>query len=309
MRAAAAVALGTEEQTQQQLQQQGAEGVSLQQHPVHSVAGSVLEQMLVLLLQHQGLVPLTAAAAGADEADSLAGSKAGSSGGCTLSPLQACFSSSSSSREGLFVPVLVWEQHLLWLQLAGLLGQQSFSGVQCSVVDDGRNSNISSTGGGDRGLVCGLSLLQMLLLVQGQGPCLLSLLLLDTVTLMLNQQQQQGVVTNQPWGAMLTVLQNAVTGAAIAGSCNWQYTAAAVRCLAALYAAAEATYSSSNAAAASSSNGSNAAAAVVGSPWNAAVVQAAVERLSQKAAELKAVATAAMAAEAGSDGAFKLSYR
>jgi hypothetical protein len=138
------------------------------------------------------------------------------------------------------------------------------------------------------------------------------MLLLDSTALLLAQQQQQqrGPVTNQPWIAMLTVLQNAVTGATIPGTCSWQYRAAAVRCLAALYAAAEAMYSSSNAAAAaSSSNGSNAAAAVVGSPWNAAVLQAAVERLSQKAVELKAVAMAAMAAEAGSNGAIRLSYR
>jgi hypothetical protein len=183
MRSAAAVSLGAKEHTQQQ--QQGAEGVSLQQLPAQSAADSVLEQVLILLLQlpqqQQGLIPLTAAAAAADSQDGATDdSNAGSSGGCTS--LQACFSS-SSRREGLLVPVLVWEQHLLWLQLARLLGQQSASGDQCSDVDGGSSS--SSGGGGDRGPVCRLSVLQMLLLVQSQGPCLLSMLLLDSIALLL----------------------------------------------------------------------------------------------------------------------------
>jgi hypothetical protein len=184
MRSAAAVSLGAKEHTQQQ--QQGAEGVSLQQLPAQSAADSVLEQVLILLLQlpqqQQGLIPLTAAAAAADsQGGATDDSNAGSSGGCTS--LQACFSS-SSRREGLLVPVLVWEQHLLWLQLARLLGQQSASGDQCSDVDGGSSSSGGGCGGGDRAAVCRLSILQMLL-VQSQGPCLLSMLLLDSIALLL----------------------------------------------------------------------------------------------------------------------------
>jgi hypothetical protein len=152
----------------------------------------------------------------------------------------------------------------------------------------------------------------MLLLVQSQGPCLPSLLLLDTITLLLLQQQQQGTQEeHQPWVECLTVLQNAVTAATVPGACSWQYTAAAVSCLAALYAAAEAAISGSSGGGNSGNYGNTGVgiSAVARSPWNAGVVQAAVERVCQRAVELKSVASAAMAAEAGSDGSFRLSYR
>lgn len=206
-------------------------------------------------------------------------------------------SSSRSTPTGLLVPVFIWDVGLLWLQLAGLSPPAPQQLAASS-------STVSSNSG--------LSLLHMLLLVQSQGPCLPSLLLLDTMTLLLLQQQPQGAQEeHQPWVECLTVLQNAVTAATVPGACSWQYTAAAVSCLAALYAAAEAAISSSSCGGNSGNDGiaSVSISGVARSPWNAGVVQAAVERVCQRAVELKSVASAAMAAEAGSDGSFRLSYR
>jgi hypothetical protein len=334
MQRAAETALGANKpQPQQQRvqQQQGDSGAVCLQLLGVTQEDALLEQLLVWHMQQQGLVHPAASAL----VSGAAGSNGGSNGRCAgLTPLQAACMGDSATR--LLLAVLAWQCGMQGMQLAGVI--PALHGVSLQMQQQQQQEGSTTNVG-----VCGLSLMQMLLLVQSQGPCLPSLLLLDSMTLLFTQQQQlqqmavlQGLQGLQGWSAVLTVLQNAVTAAVVPGRCNWQYTAAAVRCLAALYAAAGACFSYSSTsddagveaytasnpaqsvsaasvAAAAAGAGSAAAAAVLKSPWNGPVLQAALDRLCQTGMKLKAVAVAAMAAEAaaaaGSSGTPRLSYR
>jgi len=273
-----------------------------QQQQAQGIAGSALQWLLSGLYQQWGQVH-----------------PGGERGGGEAGGSSQRSNSSGSSPTSLLVPALIWDQHVQWLKFAGLL--------QAPVQQQQQQQSpatSSSSGGSSAGVrVCGrLTLLQALLLVQSQGPSLLSLLLLDNVTSALKQQQQgsvPGAVMQQglsgetaaaealPWSALLSVLQNVVGGAAVPGACSWQYSTAAGRALAALYPAAAAaaadTGDGSYSTGVESSTSAAACVAVLSSPWNAAVMQAALDRLSQKAGELQAVATAAaLAAGAAAPG-------
>lgn len=294
MQVAAAAALGpTQQQQQQQLQR--SQAVSLQLPP-HTSTEAALAQLLVGLWQKCGLLPAAVSDLG---------------GGVGCNSTQTLLSNSSDSSRALpLTPAVVWDISSLWLQLAGLGSSQAGRQQQQLAADGGGSSSNGQQPGRQPVAAAGssgLSILHMLLLVQSQGPCLLSLLLLDNIALLLlNHHQQQGEQGEQQlWPVCLTVLQNAVAAATVPGACSWQYTAAAVSCLTALYAAAESSCISSSSGAGSAAMLS----AVISSPWNTAVVKAAVERVCQRGLELKAAAAAATAAEAGSDGTFRLSYR
>jgi hypothetical protein len=186
------------------------------------------------------------------------------------------------------------------------------------------------------GAVYGLSAAQLLVLSQGCGGGLLQLLLLDSVRLLLlqhtakqhryvssmqvddnsRQQQQQWC-----WREVLAVLQNAVATAGT--SSNSLLAEAAVGCLASLYTAAAADMHAAVAAAAAAADEttddedenhhSNTAAAAAGiastcagwfvasSAWNKQVLETLLQRMCQRAVELRTAAQQAqqMAAAGG----------
>lgn len=300
--------------TPQPLQQQGREASvpQLSTHGGDSGADLMLQQLMAVLYSQHSLTcpppPAATAAATAAAATIAAAAVPESSAGVS--------SASNGYRSDSFLAALVWQQHQQWLQLAGII---STSPVLFGSSSAGGAATGTATG---TAAVAGLTPLQMLLLVQSQGPqSQLSLLLLDSLTLTFlqhgrrcwqQQQQPQPQVSDSPvlpWHVLLSVLQNTVAAASVPGACGWRHTAAAARCLSALYAgaaaaAAEACVGEDD----DSNNGSSisssvdAALVVLQSPWNAPVLTSALDRLCQKAVELRAVAAAAAAGSSNSSG-------